>query len=89
MIPTQRSFNAWLKKQKPDRSFFYISNCGCVIATWLKETKVSDNVRAYTTDVMIDNESYPFPEWLQDLDRTMVRLDGEFIIKDLREALQS
>jgi len=89
MIPSRKSFISWFKKQRGSRKFDYCSNCDCLIATWLKETKVSDNVYAFTSNVLINGLGYSFPRWLQDLNGTMMRLSEEFTIKDLRTALKA
>lgn len=93
MIPSQENFKAWFAEQPGDRKFCYTSNTHCLIASWLKETKVSDNVCVYTTCVTIDGDNHTFPWWLQDLDSAAVHLNGalqaEFTVKDLRAALQT
>jgi len=93
MIPTKQKFHAWLKRQRASRKFNYVDNYNCLIASWLKETKVEGKlpltVVVTTRMAFVNGCHFEFPGWLTKLDLLIVALNDEFTVKELRAALKA
>lgn len=90
---TKKAFDAWLKKQSPERKFCYTDGHSCLIASFLRETKLVPDAVAYSSgyDDCVSNTFecstfHKFSKFMQKISDVALHLKTAFTVAQFRRA---
>lgn len=63
---TRENLRAWLTGLPEDKTFDYVDNYGCLIASWFKSLYPDKEVIVYPCDAEIGRKHFSFDSWLDE-----------------------